>query len=213
MPILPITDGRGHLLPDAFFRLLAVMRFPERDAAEVAPLLTAAEAAKRLPPDAPVLTLAGTLKSLQSKTDLETPAGALIALAILSINLHCAEHHPELIGYRRAGSILRRASASTIKRAWWKFAPVSPLWVAYGFPRPRDPWQEWVRHHVAYSEAIRLRAEVIYPHGQQTSKAGKPLLDPEATWKAPPDLGLPEVEATFPPLSADQLRELRRAGR
>jgi hypothetical protein len=182
------------------------MHLPDDPDLERARRIVAARTMMRSKPPSTFVGLQlGDLERVQRKG--KDQKHQMIAHGILAINLMCAEHHPELLGYRRAGRFSGH-SLSTVKRAWSRFAPVSHLLLAGSF-NPHDGEQderEWFLQYLAYAEAVRLLGESVFAHGQA---AGSPLLNPDETWKCPSAIVLPSADVSFPPLNERMLTKLR----
>jgi hypothetical protein len=126
--------------------------------------------------------------------------------------LRAAEHEPALaslnrviIGEKAANRGLK-SSERTLKEAWKKYTPVAHLWAAANSVaseefRASGLEPAKLRMFLAYAEYLRRRGEAwTHPHGRE------PLLDPNETWKVPPDFALPKVSIKVGPLSAADVR-------
>lgn len=216
MPVLKISDGQGDLLDgfcapmpafEAFLRIWVLTHLPDEPDLSVAKEVVLTRTARSMKQDLKATLRLDLLERILK--DQQDVRHRLTAYFIMAVNLACSVHHPELVGYRRAGLATGR-SLSTVRRAWRRFSPVAHLLVAPSF-HPHDGVQaskDWLLEMLAYGEEIRRHGENLIPHGQD-----KPLLDPAKTWTCPPDLVLPSVHLQIEPLSENILRSLRNANR
>src|SRR5262249_20037643 len=119
----------------------------------------------------------------------------------------------------------RRLSERSLMERWVKFRPVAHLWASARywdgrgvfFSTSKDVNVDWVKNpaarlqFLAVAENLRSMGESTYAHGQR--RRGKPLLDPEETWKVPPDLALPSVSLVLPAALPDLLIQRLRSYR
>lgn len=150
--------------------------------------------------------------------------GGYLAGEVLLFVLSAAEHDPQNASVKRAIHILRsrfeadrvesgvpfRTGRSTLLADWGRFKEVAHLWAALNLwtrdmnqdlasafePEQDDP-TGGLPAFLAIAEELRRRGEMFFSRGQ--SENGTPLLDPNKTWRTPPDLVLPTVKCGVPP--------------
>lgn len=237
MPFLPISDGDGTLTDQESENIAPFMAHPgDEKARETFVSYMRARSVLVSLPHLPATTkftfTAADLRillelTLNPKLDvLKSYQGMLIG-EMLVCNLICARDHPGLMGIKRTIYAFsnRRLSERSLMERWVKFRPVAHLWASARywdgrgvfFSTSKDVNVDWVKNPVArlqflaVAEILRSMGENTYAHGQR--RRGKPLLDPEETWKVPPDLALPSVSLALPTALPDLLLQRLRSYR
>jgi hypothetical protein len=228
-PILEITDGKGKLLPSAPFIVLATM-FHADNPQQRRQFLETLSAKVLIEIGAPIPQeqanqAAATAAEIDSVIDRASYAGYgmavsgdlllfIINAALYSpndaslartIRVWCEDH---ALGRTHEGRAVA-ASPRSVKAAWSRFKPVAHLCGAWRLSQidrilewnPTDP--EKLLNFLAIAEGLREFGEAHHPPsgrtGSQPSRTS--TLDPETTWKVPPDLALPSRVFFVPPLT------------
>lgn len=217
MPILPISDGTGSLLPLAGERVYAAMLFPGDEARRERILtLAMAEDAVYGGTDPALISREFLVKllDLPSREHLgaeieQLSVQALFATRILQyiISLHHhASRHASVrkgaalavhFGNRNPGLVAATSRAHVLKH-WGQFRPVAHLWCALFNVKSEEPLFQLfglqeapLLQFLGTAEWFRRQGESIV--ARRAEKHG-PVLDPAETWVPPVDLSLPEVE-------------------
>jgi hypothetical protein len=227
-PVLDITDGRGNLLPDAIFRVLATMFHPQDPEERSRCIETLAirarfEAGGSLSPNPSAVSDAiGEQAERAMQRLAEGAYGASVAGDLLLLILNAAAHSPKDASLARAmrvwcqdqarGRTHRGAAVAASERslrvAWIRHKPVAHFCAAwqlhrdFGEDSKIDPLRN-LPNFLAVAEALRIQGELHHPPtGRTGSKAGKfTTLDPRQTWHLPSDLKLPDIYLKIPPLT------------
>jgi hypothetical protein len=228
-PILKITDGKGNFLPEAPFIVLATMFYPDdlkrRELyleANLGRLLIEIETA--IPRDLAIEAAAAAAGLDSSINHASNSAyGMTVSGDLLLHIINAALYSPTDASLERAIRVWCEdqargkthegrgvaASPRSVKSAWSRFKPVAHLCAAWRLSHiqsaaewdPTDP--ETLLRFLAVAEGLREFGEWHRPpSGRTGSKPSRtPTLDPETTWKLPPDLTIPPVVLSVPPLT------------
>jgi hypothetical protein len=227
---IPITDGHGTLLPDAWPRILAVMIWPEDEracsdlhASMVArafvehgyrneilkdPARRYGPRWEKALPRLGQLWTAGELLQLVLNTLLESPREATLYRAI---HLYQRDYGG---GQLHDGQMVS-FSQRYLRGVWNQFKSVAHLTAAWKVMRESGRSAELeVLGLLSNSEALRILGEYHHPAIGRLRAIPGPvsLLDPERTWRPPPDLlpKLPPVTIDIPALTDFAREELKK---
>lgn len=191
MPILPISDGKGNLRDpcEVLSAIQCVLLWPKRPDYGRDLFQRAAEGDEKAEREI-------------EHSHIKKIAGIITAGEVLFGVICLFFHHPQFASLNNIFRLMQEAppegygpdikitpSASDLQRNWLKYKNVSHLARAYFFvPPPKDyqhPSKLWVRKITVRAEALRMAGESI--HLARTPR-GQTILDPEGTWKVPPDI-------------------------
>jgi hypothetical protein len=222
MPVLPIVDSDGKLLPAAQEIVLAVTTYPTDPKKQEEFLASAlVDGLLRLENSAPALAeLAATLPWLipalyRSPTPdevieaaVQADASAWAAGEILLTMLTAAKHHPRLnvgpkmaveviSGYQEEAGLVA-ASESTLWNSWRRFKTVAhfhavrQLWMLNYEPPTPEPFITW--------RMGNLTGYLAWSEHIRNDAVSRRFLPFEDTWRTPDSLQLPPVEIELGPL-------------
>lgn len=222
-PVLPITDGNGKLAAFAVAETVSRMMHPDNEKHHNEMLasigtMTFALGFQAVPPaTAAIACEAPTSNELDGRADISGFWGRVAGEILLTV-LKCAAHHPEHLSVRKAiwlkhrmlsseqarGGKRAKYGYSTIKTAWQRYKPVSHLWATQILLEDalgKDDTSTLFFFSLA--ENFRQQATRSFARG-----ARSPVLDPQLTWRVPPDLPLYPVSFTPSPLRYKTRRKL-----
>jgi len=236
-PILEITDGRGKFHPMASFVVLATMFYPD-DQDKRRQYLETMYAKVLLEAGAPLSKMRKNFavrlaEEFESSADSAAGSGYGVTVAgdLLLFIISASLHSPKDASLERAVRVWSEdqalgrtgdghsvaASRRSIMGAWSKFKSVAHLCAAWRLSQhearasnPAVP--EELANFLAFAETLRLLGERHHPPAGRTGS--KPhldsTLDPETTWRTPPDLELRGVTLGIPPLTEYAIEILKR---
>lgn len=238
--ILPISDGKGSLLRDASFQVLATIWYPNdavarrsflesftvESAARIMRLGQSFEGELDTRMTARLMTAVDRIMAAAARDG----QGSEIAGELLLIVLNLAAYAPHQASLRRARDLFSReqteiaASERPLKQAWSRFKSVAHLAGALRLHHdalrrgdeqlePMNP--ATLPNFLAVAEALRIAGTRHRPPIGRTGSRLSPrtTLDPAATWRTPSDLTLPTALVGIPSLTDYVTSRLRHYSR
>jgi len=208
--ILPITDGRGRLLPQASYIVMATMVFPQES--EIREQTVNKLIASHFFFFDPTESMFGP----SSDRARQGEAAGNILLWLLSAPAESASVKKAVYGlergYKKAG--IKPHNEKWLRQAWSDFKSVCHLWAA------RDMWlndfrrskmcapdtREGLPFFLALAETLRAQGESRHIVKEYHGKI--PSLSPDDTWQSPADLKLPPCNINLPGLTPWAKKEL-----
>ena len=232
-PILEITDGKGNLLSDAFFTVLATMFHPDNPE-QRRRFLEAPSAIAQIEIGAPILWKSiPAAAECESVLDQASDAGYGMTVSgdLLLFIMSAARHSPKDASVARAiwvwcedqargktheGRAVA-ASPRSLKAAWSRFKPVAHLCGAWrNFTTEQIVALDLTNlqtllNFLALAEALRGFGESHHPpSGRAGGKSHvSSTLDPMTTWRTPTDLRLSSLTLDPAPLTEFARKVLR----